>query len=422
MKECKEYENIQCKITKNNTKNLIKYNNAIKNKHKDLFYNIGERYFTSAVINYVLWIIENAKKDKIDAVCFLARDGYILKKCYDLYYQLIDCNIPESKYLYASRSVFYNSAITYKYDWTDKLLYSLPLGQNIESYRLRWNIEKKDFSLLLEEMNLSEDYIINTKADQVKIKKIYSRLRPLILDKATEKRKNLKQYWKNEKLLGKNVAFVDIGWNGTCQSCIEKIVNVENIKIKITFYFFGTLSTNKCKKINPESYKGCFFELGKPAEISTEIFSGIPIMDCFFSAPHPYILDLKKFDKNIIPIYDKVENLDNIKYMKSMQEGVINQIKQVFKNKKQINQIKKLNINPLIKLIKNPTKKEAKAISKFKSSVTYGTERYNINIIQKEKLVDILKNRKSLRKTYDNIMWKAGYKKINNFILRFFLK
>lgn len=422
MKECKKHENPQCETTKNNTKNLIKYNNTIEKGHKDLFYNIGAKYFTSAVINYVLWIIENTKKDKIDTVCFLARDGYILKKCYDLYYQLIDCNIPESKYLYASRSVFYNSAITCEYDWTDKLLYSLPSGQNIESYRLRWNIDKKDFRPLLEEMNISEDYIINTKVDQAKVEKIYSKLRPLILDKAIEKRRILKQYWINEKLLDKNVAFVDIGWNGTCQSCIEKIVKVENIKIKTTFYFFGTLSTNKCKKTNPESYKGCFFELGKPTEISTEIFPGIPIIDSFFSAPHPYILDLKKLDKEIIPIYDNTENLDNIKYMESMQEGVLNQIKQVFKDKKQINLIKKLNVNPLIKLIKNPTKKEVKAISKFKSSVTFGTERYNINIVQKVKLMNILKNRKSLKKTYDNTMWKAGYKKINNFILRFFLK
>lgn len=408
MKEHKKCDNIQFE--------------AIEKKYKqnNLFYNIGAKYFTSAVINYVLWIIENTKKDKIDVVCFLARDGYILKKCYDLYYKLIDSNIPESKYLYASRSIFYNSSVTNEYDWTDKLLYSLPLGQNIESYFLRWNIEEKDYIPILKKMNISKDYIINTKEDQIKIKKIYSKLRPLILDEAIEKRGILKEYWKNENLLNKNVAFVDIGWNGTCQSCIEKIVKVENIKIKTIFYFFGTLYTNKCKKINPKAYKGCFFELGKPTEISTEIFMGIPIIDSFFSAPHPYILDIKKVDNKIIPIYDNFENTDNIKYMKSMQKGVIDQIKKIFNDKDQIKLIKNFNINPLIKLIKYPTKKEAKAISKFKSSVTFGTERYNINIIQKVTFMNILKNKKILKELYNNTMWKAGYKKINNLMLRLF--
>lgn len=383
---------------------------------------IGAKHFTAVLINYLLWIIENAKKDKVDIICFLARDGYIIKKCYDLYSDIIDNNIPKSKYLYASRSIFYNAAITSKYDWVDNLLCDLPLGQTIESYFIRWDIQEQIYMQLLKQNNMQKSYIISSEDDKKIVKRLYYEVRGIIEQKSKENREILRQYWEEEGLFGKKVAFVDIGWNGSCQSCIEKIVQIEKFDIDMKFYFLGTLDTNKTLKLSCNNYKGYIFNFGEPRELVSKIYEGIPIIDTFFSAPHSYIVGLRKENEKIIPVYDKLELLENITYVNYMQQGVIKEINNIFKNYKLLERVKKQNIIPLINLIENPTKTEAKAISKFEVSVTYGTERYNIPIIERVSVLSFVNNKELVLKRYKETMWKRGYTKINNCIVKFLLK
>ena len=394
----------------------------IDNKAKKVFFDIGAKYFSTTVMSYVLWIVKKVKENKNDEICFLARDGYILKKCYDLYKSKVDSNIPISKYLYASRSIFYNSAVTDKYDFVDKLLCSLPAGQTLADYCVRWNIELELLLPILKKFNITKDYIINNENDRKLLKIIYGKLRNIILDNSMKQRKILEEYWKKEDIIGKKVAFVDIGWNGSCQMCIEKIISLDKLKIVPSFYFLGLLDTNNRNIINKNRYSGCFFEWGMPREITLKIFPGIPILDSFFSAPHPYILEIKKENNQIVPIYDDDKSLQNVKYMIWMQEGAMNKIKQFMDNPKEIIDAEKKGISQLIKLIMHPKRKQALAISKFKSSISYGTERYNINIIGKVKLKDLIKKKDNKIDECKNIMWKQGFEKVNNPIVKILLK
>ena len=423
MKEYKKYMDIYNRIENKLPKNIMDSNffkehikqTKLNINFKNIYYSIGQKYFAYVLINYVLWIVENIKKDNVEEVCFLARDGYIVKECYDLYRKYIDNKIPKSKYIYASRSIFYNAAITEKFDWTDNLLLNLPYGQNIKSYFSRWNIEEDKYIPLLKKYNINSNHIISNEEDRKMVKELYFELRDYIIKRAEENRDILMYYWKNEGLLGKNIAFIDIGWNATCECCIEKIISIKNINITPHFYFFGTLSTNKCEKMNKNLYKGCFFDLGKPNEISELIFEGIPIIESFFSAPHPYIIKLQKRGNKIYPIYDETEIKENLIYMNYMHKGAISKIINILE-KKDIEKAKLLSILPLAKLIIYPSKKEAKALSNFKVSVTFGSEVYNIPLIRKIKMVEFFNNRKQIKKEYDNTMWKSGYKKINGIL------
>lgn len=420
MKEYKKYMDIYNRIENKLPKNIMDsdfFKEHVKQEKlninfKNIYYNIGQKYFSYVLIKYVLWIVEKIKEDNIEEVCFLARDGYIVKECYDLYRKYVDNKIPKSKYIYASRSIFYNAAITENFDWTDNLLLNLPDGQNIKSYFLRWNIEEGKYTPLLKKYNITSNHIISNEEDRKMVKELYFELRDYIIKRAEGNRDILTYYWKKEGLLEKNIAFIDIGWNATCECCIEKIISTKDINITPHFYFFGTLSTNKCEKMNKDLYKGCFFDLGKPNEISELIFEGIPIIESFFSAPHPYIIKLQKKENKIYPIYDEAEIKENLIYMNYMHKGAISKITNILE-KKDIEKAKLLSILPLAKLIKYPTKKEAEALSNFMVSVTFGSEMYNIPLIRKIKMEELFTNRNQIKKEYDNTMWKSGYKKIN---------
>ena len=99
-----------------------------------------------------------------------------------------------------------------------------------------------------------------------------------------------------------------------------------------------------------------------------------------------------------------------------MHNGAIDGIKKIMQDEELISLSDKVGIIPLIKLIDYPTKDEAKVISNFKSSVTYGSEKYNTNIIKKIHIKDAISNRKKALRLYENTMWKKGFKKINSWI------
>jgi predicted HAD superfamily hydrolase len=48
---------------------------------------LGNDYYTRAAslfLGFTLWLIEQARRDKIDLLVFLARDGHVMKRCFDL--------------------------------------------------------------------------------------------------------------------------------------------------------------------------------------------------------------------------------------------------------------------------------------------------------------------------------------------------
>lgn len=64
-----------------------------------------EVFIAPFVLMFVCWIVEKLSMNrKHKYILFGARDGYVLKKVYDLIRKMVDADLPESKYVYISRS------------------------------------------------------------------------------------------------------------------------------------------------------------------------------------------------------------------------------------------------------------------------------------------------------------------------------
>ena len=72
-------------------------NNIDLNQNK--YYNIGYEILGSLLYGYSKWLLESLKRKNIKKVFFLAREGNLLKKAFDL---LNDSDV-ESEYIYISR-------------------------------------------------------------------------------------------------------------------------------------------------------------------------------------------------------------------------------------------------------------------------------------------------------------------------------
>lgn len=87
----------------NKNRNNKNQNNKKDNDKNNYWYDFGFLYGGPAVFSYMNWLKEQTIKDKIKEVLFVARDGYSLKKVFDM----IKPEYIKTHYIYAPRIIYY---------------------------------------------------------------------------------------------------------------------------------------------------------------------------------------------------------------------------------------------------------------------------------------------------------------------------
>ncbi|MBS4763581.1 MAG: HAD-IA family hydrolase [Brachyspira sp.] len=87
------------------------FNKNDKNKENNYRRNFGFIYGGPAVFSYMNWLKKQIIKENIKEVLFVARDGYSLKKVFDI----IKPEYIKTHYIYAPRIIYYLIALDFKY-------------------------------------------------------------------------------------------------------------------------------------------------------------------------------------------------------------------------------------------------------------------------------------------------------------------
>ncbi|MEQ8225489.1 MAG: HAD-IA family hydrolase, partial [Candidatus Eremiobacterota bacterium] len=223
---------------------------------KDAFwYDLG--YKTSGILylGLTLWLIERTEKNKGEKLYLLSRDGYIIKKIYDL---IRDNNkeLPDAEYLYSSRRAFYIPSITELNDETLKFLMNplcndLSVAQYLERINLNPDLYKDKIDMA---GFSSKESRVKTEGDYKKLKQLFIMLEEDILKQAGKERDILVKYLLQCDLLNNKVINIfDLGWYGSIQRGLKKLINLINDKnITVKGYYLGTHPISS--DLNTESY------------------------------------------------------------------------------------------------------------------------------------------------------------------------
>ena len=210
-------------------------------------YNFGYALAGPMFIAFAKSIVEDAIERKLSTVYFLARDGEIVKKAYDIIAKNYK-HCPKSKYLLASRRSIRVSNLTSKEDIIseyDKLIKDIeknPSPSSISTLlEARLGIKTND----LLKLGLKKN-VINAQANKKKTLKALKSLiaQPffdMIIANAKEERGSLTKYYESmgiRKNSTDTVAFVDIGHKGSLQKGISEIMGLK----KTHGYYFATYS------------------------------------------------------------------------------------------------------------------------------------------------------------------------------------
>lgn len=231
----------------------IAYDNLILNKKVNHDLVEFATYIAAPLLfSYTLWILETAKKNGINNLYFLSRDGQIL---YHIAKIIIDKRKDFSincHYLYASRQLWHLPSI----------------GSSIGDDEFEWLLQgiKNNFNDILEKVNLKYSAIekyakrfgleADTSIGSLEVQTIKQFfLEPdivsLVAEKAKEKREILLKYFEQENFLDSiDIAIVDLGWHGNLQKSLRKILNIgyENNTYLIHGFYMKLIQNNSSQK------------------------------------------------------------------------------------------------------------------------------------------------------------------------------
>lgn len=266
--------------------------NFLNNNHKkDYFYQIGYETFGPILFGFCKWLHQYKTSLELEKLLFLSRDGQIIYKAYSMLY-------PEDKaqYIYVSRR-----SLTVPFIWKQKtledILNIIPVYQfnnEIQVLIDRLGLRYTDYQSTITKCGLKKDDVLHKKdiTKDSRFLALYEYLKEDIFNNSLEEYKDLVSYI-NSLNLNKNIGIVDIGWGGTIQSMLNKILSELNNHVKITGFYYG-LTKNK------ENAYAYLFTPQKPnLMIPIKAFMGL--FELFFSANHGSV---KRYINGIPQFYE----------------------------------------------------------------------------------------------------------------------
>ena len=214
--------------------------NAFINNHvprsKDKYFRFGYEVFGPLLYGFVNFIYQDAKKENIKQIVFLSRDGFIMKKMYDL----LGLDIP-AVYMEVSRRSLrvpsYHRNMSYE-EMVSTL--TVPNMTNIVELFDSFGLNADDYKQLIQDSGYTYDEQI--KRDRLieddKFKKLFELIREDIFDNADSERDAYLAYIRQFDF-SKPTALVDIGWGGSMQMYLTKALRSLGVEPHIKGYYVG---------------------------------------------------------------------------------------------------------------------------------------------------------------------------------------
>ena len=230
---------------------------ATKPSNTSLFsnniYEIGFSGFGGILYAYTTWAYNLALKHNIKKLVFIARDGFIMQKMFQILYG--NSGI-ESVYLECSRRSLACFEVETSQDLT-KIFAKKYRNTSIENFikeklecdpaKIAGNIREFGFSSMQEKVK----HFFKRKSDETRLEKVVMFYSNKLHSRIQKEKENAMKFLENSGILEDDVGFCDVGYAGTTQRIISKLktkgevfgfymlTNHHSLKLKHSFGFLG---------------------------------------------------------------------------------------------------------------------------------------------------------------------------------------
>jgi HAD superfamily hydrolase (TIGR01549 family) len=410
---------VKNKLRKNiSTQDIVEniVNKFIDNKLKadktnnNEYYRFGYKYFSLLIYGYLQWINEYCSTHNIEHLYFLSRDGYVLNKAYNEGF--IAKKKINSSYLYVSRRALIPPSIDRSMD-AEQIIYFLGIGRKdtVNSFFNRVGLKAEDYIEQIRSCGYEKDSLLHLDKKMNNFKKLFDITKGDIIETSERERINLLQYLQENKFFDfRNVGIVDVGWRGSLQYALNRLMKKSNYDINIHGFYLGLIRSSR--KFIEEGLlaEGFVFSSDKNTQMEDSIYGCLGVIESLFFAPHGSVIKfIKNEDGAIETIFDEFEYTDgNEKLIELIQKGALDFVKDfsMFNATLEIKIKSELAVKGLLNVITKPNLKYAEALGDIVFSD------FSLSHIAKPKPLKVyLKKPKTLLRDFSSSTWKIGFMK-----------
>lgn len=255
------------------------------------------------IMSFTLWLGEQVRHRGACKVFFLARDGQILKRFFDMYAELIGWRI-DSRYLLVSRASLYPSLIftdaEAALDQFSQVWGDLPIAIAVE----RLSLTFEEFGQGLKKHGFNSP---DTRLNSSNVGSFRAFMREkwkLIQERNQEKHSSILSYLDQEKFLSdEDAVVVDLGWHLSLQKCLVSLTRSLRIEKPILGLYLGIFRSAPVAVDLVAS--GYLVNRDRPVAISNLIRCGPSLIELLHSANHGTVMGYRKQDQRIEPILEQ---------------------------------------------------------------------------------------------------------------------
>lgn len=252
---------------------------------------------------FAAWLVEQLREGGYRRVYFAARDGLIMKRYFDLIAIASGFEI-DSRYLYVSRTALYPILIFSDPETALRLFCHHWDYLSIEDALRRISMTLEEGGDLLANHGLADRKLPLDETTVPKLSAFLKKIWPLLERKHKEHYQLVVAYLHQEMVLNEEkAAFVDIGWHGSVQNCLVKLLNHLGIAKDLRGFYLGTFK--KPIGATPDfKARGYLVDNEEPQSIAAIVRSGPSVIELFHSAGHGGVLGYKRDGPRVSPLLE----------------------------------------------------------------------------------------------------------------------
>jgi predicted HAD superfamily hydrolase len=383
---------------------------------EDFWYELGYRQVGLLFLGFCRWLIHQALTDRVEKLYFLSRDGFILKQVYDLLSQKIE-HAPPSVYLYASRRALNVPGITELDAPTMDFLVGGTSTLRVEQFIGRLGLRATDFAAEIRAAGFDDatHRVVNGR-DYAMLRDLYQRIFPAIRQVALAEQEHLYDYLQTTGILqaGK-IGLVDIGWHGTLQHSLNRLIEATGRSIDITGYYLGTFQKARLFAEAGQRMASYICKQAEPVELYDKVKLSVEIFEFIHMAPHGSVIKFEQTEQGIAPVFE-VNDQDPAKLAKvaAVQQGALDFVSDSAHAWRELGFLElspELAIEPLADLLAKPTHREAVLLGDLEHAEGFGDVYVKRHIARPPEWLHILINPLGLASGYRRAFWRRGYLK-----------
>lgn len=267
----------------------------------------GYRHAGPLLVGFGSWLIREIGNRGFSDAYFLARDGHLIQ---EVVTRLMRINAPgcsafRTHYLYASRRAFNLATINELSAENLDFLVSGTSRMSPRQFLGRIDIDIDEYLDAVARVGFGgPDDIIRDGLGYGRLRALLVELGEHIFARARDEFETLARYFEKEGLLdGGEVAIVDLGWHGSLQHSLDKLLRRMGATTRMTGYYLGTYAAARRYMDRGHELHGYLCAEGRPKELYAAIRLCVEIFEWIFSAPHGSLCKFQMSGGEIRPIF-----------------------------------------------------------------------------------------------------------------------